>query len=53
MAGKVHSYTHLHSVEESVFQNELRYRWPDSNVQVETKVVGNSCSFWLIDEIAQ
>ena len=39
-------------MEESLFQYELRYRWPDSNEQVETKVVGNSCSFWLIDEIA-
>lgn len=45
---KVDSYTHLHSVEEIPFDNELQCRWQDNNVPVEKKVAGSSCSFWLI-----
>lgn len=52
MVDKADLYTHLHSVEENLFENELRCRWPDSNVLVETMVAGNSSS-WLIVQISQ
>ena len=42
MVGRADLYTHLHSVEENLFENELRCRWPDSNALVETMVAGSS-----------